>query len=181
MDPLSVSASVASLIGITDTVARRLYKYVRAVKGIEKEIAALSMEITNLYGVLNSLHLVADRLETEASALSLQDRAMQIEHIHACYDTLDSIKTSLEKDNPSMTKSRMDSARRRLQWPFSESSTKSLIEAVGRYRQTLALAVNADTMAALLQVLSQQKNISNGVDDIRNRMLASSMSKIRDR
>ena len=179
MDSLSVTASIVSLIGAADTVARRLYKYLKAAKGAEKSIANLSMEITYLYGVLNSLHLVASRFESEDFDLSIHERSIQIDHIHACYGTLDDIRSLLSKDDPSTANSKMDSARRRLHWPLSESKTKALIDDVGRHRQTLALALSADTMAALLQSLSLQRDMSNGIEDIKNRMIASSMSETR--
>ena len=179
MDPLSVSASIVSLVGAADTVARRLYKYNKAAKGADKSIASLSMEITNLYGVLNSLHLVASRFESEDLDLSIHERSIQIDHIHACYSTLDVIRSILSKDDPSTANSQMESTRRRLHWPLSESKTKALLDDVGRHRQTLALALSADTMAALLQSLSFQRDISNGIEDIKNRMIASSMSETR--
>lgn len=84
MDPLSLSASILSLVGAADTV----YKYISSVKGAEKSTSDLSREIANLYGVLNSLGLVAIRFESEASELSLHERSMQIDHVHACYNTL---------------------------------------------------------------------------------------------
>ena len=179
MDPLSVSASIVSLVGVTDTVARRLYKYVKAAKGAEKCIANLSMEITNLYGVLNSFHLVASRFKSEDVNLSIHERSMQIDHIHACYSTLDGIRSILNKDDPITANSKLESAFRRLHWPLSESKTKALVDDVGRHKQTLALALSADTMAALLQGLSLQKDMSNGIEDIRSRMIASSMSETR--
>lgn len=179
MDPLSVSASIVSLIGAADTVVRRLYQYIKAAKGADKDIATLSMEITNLYGVLSSLHLVASRFESEVSELSMQERSMQIDHIHACYNTLDGIRSLLSKDDPSTTNSKMESVRRRLHWPLSESKTKALIDEVGKHKQTLALALNADTLVAMLQSLSRQKEMSNGINEIRNRLIASSMTETR--
>ena len=179
MDPLSVSASIVSLVGAADTVARRLYKYIKAAKGAEKSIAKLSKEIIDTYGVLNSLHLVASRFESEEFDLSIHERGFQIDQIHACYSTLDNIRSILCKDDPSAADSKMESARRRLHWPLSESKTKALVDDVGRHRQTLALALSADTMAALLQSLSLQRDISNGIEDIKNCMIASSMSETR--
>lgn len=179
MDPLSVSASIVSLIGAADVVVRRLYQYIKSAKEASKEITTLSMEITNLYGVLSSLQLVASRFESEVSELSIQERSMQIDHIHACYNTLDSIRSLLNKDDPLMTNSKMESVRRRLHWPLSESKTKALIEDVGKHKQTLALALNADTLVAMLQSLSHHKDISSGINDIRNRMIASSMTESR--
>ena len=179
MDPLSVSASIVSLVGAADTVARRLYNYIKAAKGAEKSIANLSTEITHLYGVLNSLHLVASRFESEDFDDSIHERSIQMDHIHACYSTLDGIRSILSKDDPSTAGSKMDSARRRLHWPLSESKTKALVDDVGRHRQTLALALSADTMAALLKSLSLQRDMSNGIEDIKTHMIASSLSETR--
>ena len=64
-DPLSISASIAGLITIADSVFHRTFKYVKAVKEAPKEIAALSPELGILYGILNSLHLIAYQFETE--------------------------------------------------------------------------------------------------------------------
>ena len=114
MDPLSASASIAGLLSTADVVVRRLYEYIKAVRAAEKEISALSMEITNLYGVLSSLQLVASRFENADFEPSLQERTMQLHQIHACYGTLDGIRSLLEKDDPSMSKSRMDVVMRRL-------------------------------------------------------------------
>ena len=181
MDPLSVSASIVSLVGVARTVARLVSKYITTAKGAEKRIANLSLEITNLYGVLNSLELVASGFESEGFKLSMNERSMQIEHIHACYSTLDAIRSILSKEDPSTADSRLDSTLRRLHWPLSESKTKALVDDVGRHRQTLALALSADTMAALLQGLSLQRDMSNGIEDIKNRMIASSLSETRGR
>ena len=181
MDPLSVSASIVSLIGAADTVVRRLYKFQKAARGAERQISALSFEVTNLYGVLSSLHLTATRFESEVFELTIKERSMQIDHIHACYNTLDSIRSLLAEDDPSTANGNLDSFKRRLHWPLSESKTKEFIDQLGRHRQTLALALSADTMAALLQGLSQQRNMADGIEDIRSRLIASSMTEARSR
>lgn len=91
----------------------------------------------------------------------------------------DSMRSLLKKNDPSVSSSKMGSVRRKLYWPFSESKTKALVEDVGRHRQTLALALSADTMSALLAGLSQQRAISNAIDDIRSRIIVSSMNEAR--
>ena len=179
MDPLSVSASIASLVSAAATVLRGLYMYTKVARGAEKQISALSMEITHLYGVLSSLQLIASRFESDVVELTDQERSMQINHVHACYNTLDSIRSLLVEHDPSMASSRMHSLRRRLHWPLSESRTKDFTNEVGRHKQTLALALNADTMAALLQSLSIQRGMADGIEDIRSRMLAGALSESR--
>ena len=181
VDPLSASASISGVLSTADVVVWRLYKYIKAVRAAEKEISALSMEITNLYGVLSSLQLAASRFENADSELSLQERTMQLHHIHACYDTLDGIRSLLEKDGPFMSKSRMDVVKRRLHWPLSQTKTKTLTEEVGRHKQNATIALNAGTLSALLTALSRQGAISHDIEDVRNQMMAVSMSDARRR
>lgn len=106
---------------------------------------------------------------------------MQLHHIHACYDTSDETRSLLEKDDPSISKSRMDIIKRKLHWPLSQTKTKTLIEEVGRNKQTLTLALNADTLLALLIALSRRGAISHDVEDVRNQIIAISMSDVQRR
>jgi hypothetical protein len=140
-DPLSVAASVAGLITIAETVIRNGYQYVRDAEGAGSQIATLILEITNLFGVLHSLRLVACRFEGEDF-----DSTMQIHHIQSCYEILDKIQKQLDKADPAKSRNRLDAARRKLQWPLSSSETKSLIAEVERHKSTLSLALNADGM-----------------------------------
>lgn len=91
-DPLSISASIAGLISLTDAAFRRTFKYVRAIKDAPKEISALSSELGVLYGLLNSLHLVICQLDKEAF-----QSAVQRHHLHSCYRTLEKVKAILDK------------------------------------------------------------------------------------
>lgn len=174
MDPLSISASIAGLISAADVVVTRLYKYIKGVKDAEKDVSALATEVTGLYGVLNSLRLVAIRIEGERF-----EPTLRVHHIHACYDTLDSLRTLLDKNDPTLTSSRMEATMKRLQWPLSARRTKDFIEEVGRHKQTLSLATSAQTLSALLESLTHQQNLIDGVNDIRKRMEATSLTKTR--
>ena len=81
--------------------ASKAYDLAFRIKWAEKQIRALSVEITHLYGVLSRLHLMASRFEIEVSEVPVQQRSLQIDHIHACYSTLDSILSLLRRNNPS--------------------------------------------------------------------------------
>jgi hypothetical protein len=85
-DPLSVAASVAGLITIIELVIHNGYQYIKDVKGVKSQIATLIVEITNLFDVLHSLHLVAYRFEGKEF-----DSTMQIHHIQSCYVLLEKI------------------------------------------------------------------------------------------
>ena len=56
---------------------------------------------------------------------------------------------------------------KRLKWPFSVSEAKTLCVEIEQHKSTLSLALNVDGMTAFLQSLSRQKDLQNGIDDIK--------------
>lgn len=63
MEVLGVASSIAGLISLADVIAFKVSKYYNLVKGAQSEIRALLIEVQSLYGVLNSLKLLATCLE----------------------------------------------------------------------------------------------------------------------
>lgn len=165
-DPLSISASIAGLIALADSVFRRTFNYIKSVKEAPKEIAALSSEIGALYGILNHVHLIACQLEGEKF-----DSAIQVHYIHSCYQTFEKVKMMLDKyDTLNSDKRSVDAMKRRLTWPFTVPEAKSLIAEVERHKTTLGLALTADGMTGLLTALSKQNELKNGVDEIKHQL-----------
>lgn len=153
-DPLSVAGSIAGLISIGDFVFRKLYHYAKAVKGAEKEIKELRDEVSALTGVLHSLRLVARDLEADDKF----DKTVRIEHVNACLATLHKINSALAEFQFRKDQT-IRNAVHRLKWPFASSDTKDLCKEVQRHRETLSLALSADTLVGLLQCLSTQEDI----------------------
>ena len=165
-DPLSVSASIAGLITLADIVFHRTYKYVKAVKKAPNEISALSAEIGSLYGILSRLQLVSRQLEDEAF-----DTVTRIHHVHSCYQTLEQVKSILDRDDTSsLDGQRLETVRRKLRWPFASSEVKNLIADIERHKTTLGLALNVDCMSALVQALSRQDEVRSAVEGIRTEL-----------
>ena len=161
-DPLSVSASISGLITLADIVFRRTYKYVKAVKKAPKEISALSTEIGSLYGILSSLQLVSRQLEGETF-----DTSTRIHHVQSCFETLQHVRSILDKDDTSsLNDQRLETFKRKLRWPFTSSEVKDLIAEIERHKATLGLALNVDCMAGLLQALSRQDDVRSTVEGI---------------
>ena len=162
-DPLSVSASISGLITLADIVFHRIYKYVKAVKKAQKEISALSAEIGSLYGILSRLQLVSRQLEDEAF-----DTITRVHHVHSCHQTLEQVKSILDRDNTSSAHGqRMEAVRRKLRWPFTSLEVKNLITDIERHKATLGLALNVDCMSGLVQALSRQDEVRSSVEGIR--------------
>jgi len=148
MDPLSLSASIAGLISITEMIAGRSYNYIKEARGASKEVRKLLEEITDLFGVLNSLRLVASRYEQERF-----HSTMQSQHIYTCHILLEKIKERLDKADPSQVNEKKSQfyqkasmLGRTLIWPFSSTETKGLIAEVEKQKGTLSLALAADGM-----------------------------------
>jgi len=143
MDPLSVSASIAGLITIADVIVRNGYKFLKQVKHSEKTVSTLISEVNHLSGTLYSLRNVAQRFEMDTMAF---EPATQIRYIDFCYQTLETIRITLENANPAGSKGSVGSLSRKLRWPLSASETEALVTDVKRHISTLHLALSADGM-----------------------------------
>ena len=162
-DPLSVSASIAGLITITDAVFRRTFKYVKAVKGAPDEVSSLTLVLGSLSGILHNLELVAAQFEGEPF-----DTAIQVNHVHSCLQTVEKVEKILDKYSSLSAGSQKMEKMKRLKWPFSVSEAKTLCVEIEQHKTTLSLALNVDGMTAFLQTLSRQKDLQNGIDDIKS-------------
>lgn len=160
-DPLSVAGSIAGLISIGDFVFRKLYHYAKTVKGAEKEIKGLKDEVAALTGVLHNLRLVARDLEADDKF----DQTIRIEHVNSCLATLHKINSALSEFQFRKDQT-LRNAVHRLKWPFASADTKDLCKEVRRHRETLSLALSADTLVGLLQCLSTQKDIVSHLKSI---------------
>lgn len=63
MEALGVASSIAGLISLADVIAFKISKYYTLVKSAQSDIRQLLLEVQSLYGVLNSLKLLAQCLE----------------------------------------------------------------------------------------------------------------------
>ncbi|KAF6219211.1 hypothetical protein HO133_005036 [Letharia lupina] len=86
-DPLSVSASIAGLITVTDAVFSRTFKYVKAVQGAPNEVSSLTLALGALSGILHNLRLVASQLEGKPF-----DTAIQVNHTCSCIETMEKVE-----------------------------------------------------------------------------------------
>lgn len=159
-DPLSVAGSIVGLIALGDVVFRQLHKYVRNVREAEKVVLGVKNEVAALNGVLHNLHLIALELEDDKTI----DNVLQIDHIAACSATLTKIQKLASKIN--FKGEKIHDTLQRFKWPYKTEEMKELQDEVHRHRDTLSLALSADTMVALLDCLSSQKDIIKKLDRI---------------
>ena len=138
---LSIAASIAGLVSLVDVVARRIFKYAGKAKNAEKQVDGLIAEITDFYGVLNKLQLVACRFEDEKL-----DSTMQVYQITSCGKLLGRIRSRLRDFDANEHDGKGMGLAKKLKWPFSSSETGDLIVELGRLKATWCLALEADGM-----------------------------------
>ena len=170
-DPFSVSASIAGLVSLADLVFNRAYKYTKDVRGASEEVKTLVQSIGALSGILHNLLLIARQVEGEAS-----DSTTQIDHISSCYLTIVKMRRILEKYESSNGQL---SAMKKLQWPFSSSEARSITVEIERHKSTFSLALGVDSLSALHQALSRQKELQNSIGEMRTEIRQWQQAKIR--
>ncbi|KAF3923039.1 Ankyrin-2 [Dactylellina cionopaga] len=166
MDPLSIAASVAGLIGLADIVSAKSYGYLSGVKDAPNQWKVLASEVSTLSGVLKGLEFklkdvvgLQDGCLPGTSSLvqaSGNPSSGQIDIFLAVEATLKKIETLLDKWQSAPLKSR-------LKWPFKESEVSAYLATIGRFKSTLTFALTGDT---LKEQAAASKDIKVGVSDI---------------
>lgn len=164
MDPLSLSASIAGLISLADTVFKYTYRYLHAAKGAKDEVHSLSTEIGSLSRVLRSLEGLAIALEAEGQD---PQRAMDLRHLTNCHETIDDIRKTLKKPLEDFdSASKRARLSRQLKWPFSASKVHGILETISRYKETLTLTTSTETLRQLRQFPSKNTEQARKIDKI---------------
>lgn len=161
-DPLSIAASIAGIISLTDTVFRYAFRYARSVSGAKDDIRQLSDEINSFSAVLRSLHALACDLQAQGQEF---DCALRVDYLAQCQHTFEKVKKRLKKASDDLEgSSKVRRVTRQLKWPYSASETKELLEDVSRQKNAISLATSADTMRQLQLLLSKQSDRFDQID-----------------
>ncbi|KAJ3548854.1 hypothetical protein NM208_g796 [Fusarium decemcellulare] len=154
-DPLSISASIAGLVTLADTIFRATFRFAKAAKNVKQDVTQLASETQDLAGVLHRLSLLASALE-----LDTNQKTLRLHHVISCRQMLLRVEKTLSKATADLDSGKsIHHVKRALKWPFSSTETKGLLDEIARHKETLALALTADSMDVLLNCLSRQKKI----------------------
>lgn len=159
-DPLSLAASIAGLISLADLVFKTTFKFVRAAKDTKDEIQNLLDEINNLASVLRRLEALTSDLEDEGQSF---DPTLRNHYLNHCYKTFNKIDSRVRKASESFKKSKFDGIIRQLKWPFSSSETKELLAELSRHKETINVALLADSMRKMQLSLSKSDEIDKKI------------------
>lgn len=163
MDPLSLSASIAGLISLADTVFTAVFKYGRAVKDARSDVQTLADEINGLSAILRNLQALADDLESEKDIF---DPTLRAHYLHQFSKTLDKIGKRVTKSTESFKRSKLDGILRQLKWPFSIGETKELLDNLSHHKAIIMTALSADSMRKVQLSLSKDGALPKEVSAI---------------
>ncbi len=162
-DPLSVAASIAGLVALTDTLFRTVVKFQREVRAASQELGDIATELMDLSGVLHSLSLLASALET-----GQEEATFRLHHVNSCRESVRDIHFKLTKGLDGLNAPRTaKSSKRRLLWPYTTKETQSLLRDISRHKNTMTLALTADSMEAMVKCLSGQTELGREVSEMR--------------
>ncbi|KAI6765521.1 hypothetical protein HG530_006591 [Fusarium avenaceum] len=168
MEAVSLAASIAGLVTLADLVFRAAVKYHKSVKDAPKEVKALVDEVKDLSVLLHNLSLVEYGLATQPDpAAQANTRPPKPLHLQQCQNLLRRLQSGL----PDLeTGSGLQKLQGRLKWPFSISDTKEMLQAIGRHKQTINIALTAQSISKLQIYLSRQEESSSAIQDMRKNL-----------
>jgi hypothetical protein len=151
MDPLSIAASIITVLHATNAVISICYDYGAAVKKSPWELSRLTEEVKSLRNILEALEQLAKKSESSDSATDSQLPTLTLlcepdtGPLAMCLTELEALEKKL---CPPSWSGQVGSKRRALVqafgWPLKERDTKKILENIGRYKATLNLAITAD-------------------------------------
>lgn len=168
MEAVSLAASIAGLVTLADLVFRAAVKYHKSVKDAPKEVKALVDEVKDLSLLLHNLSLVEYGLAAQPDpAAQANARPPKPLHLQQCQNLLRRLQSGLPDLEAGSGLQKLQS---RLKWPFSISDTKEMLQAIGRHKQTINIALTAQSISKLQICLSRQEETSSAIQDMKENL-----------
>lgn len=159
-EPLSIAASIAGLISLYDGVFRAAFKFSRSAKHYKEEITTISDELNSLSAELRSLEALASSLEDEGDNFRRGN-------LDLCKETLRRAEHRMKPfesfQNSGLNPSKPCHIAQRIKWPFSESETQKLLNDICRHRQSISLALSANILRKLQDIIAKVDILSNEI------------------
>lgn len=162
-DPLSLAASIAGLISLADVTFKYTYKFVGAAKDAKTDVSALADEINNLGSVLRVLEALASDMEAEGDQF---DPTLRNHYLNHCFKALSRIEMKTKKAIERFVRSKVDCIYQQLKWPFSSSETNSLLDELSRHKETINMALAADSMQKLQISLTKMDKLGESISKV---------------
>jgi hypothetical protein len=149
MDPLSITASVFAIIQIADRVISVCKDYVTTVKDAPSDLRTIMIEVGSVKCVLEVLKLLISEGSGDDHSIVLLKLGSSDGPLEGCKRAF----TALEKLFPSPADYPANGKRRKvaaslanLAWPFKKDKARSLLEDIGRHKDTISLGLTTETV-----------------------------------
>ncbi|KAL9119964.1 MAG: hypothetical protein Q9187_003483 [Circinaria calcarea] len=153
MDPLSITASIITVLQATNVVISICYDYSSSVKQSNWQLPKVIEELKNLRNVLETLEPLARTAEStnpgpESRLPTLKLLCSPDTGRGLLFDCLEELNILKDKLSPPSWAGPDGSKRRTLVlaigWPLKEGETKKALDNLESYKATLALAITVD-------------------------------------
>ncbi|KAF3931442.1 Ankyrin-3 [Dactylella cylindrospora] len=162
---MEAAAAITGFIALAEVFVTKGSKYYSAIKGAIPEISALLSEVTELYGVLNSLHLVIVRLGTHGVELGQHNQQGKVdqaiirsEYLLTCRSNISQLQGLLEKFDPE-SQSKWALFKLKMLWPLKAHETEELTKNIQHNKTNIQLALQVNELSALLSALKAQEDM----------------------
>jgi len=148
MDPLSLTASIITVIELSGAVVRICYNFRKSVKGASGEAAKITKELNALHNVLEQLLEFAESEERAGtSRLSSLSSLTKLDGpLARCQGESEILGQKLK---PETGLKQIGNA---LSWPFKEGEVRKALEGLGSIKASLQLALIIDNTQAVFRV-----------------------------
>ena len=138
MDPLSLAASVAGLIGITWKVSRAVGSYCKLAKDTRKDVLQISQELISMRDVLCQLDefLRSHQLKTNI----FEKNSVLANALDVCGDNIERISSKIQNLEHDGTARIWE----KLKWPFSEREIQKVLVTLQRCAATFQFALSIE-------------------------------------
>ncbi|KAG0131113.1 hypothetical protein HOY82DRAFT_519449 [Tuber indicum] len=144
MDPLSITASVITVVTLTGQLISLGYSYGAGVLGCPQELRELAAELVSFSTVLDAVRGVLDPTKnpTAGAHPTLIGSSLQ-SSLDECVTQLEKLLLTLQKyQDPAAGK--VKNLVKRMKWPLKEQETKEWIGRIEGYKSTFSLALSTD-------------------------------------
>ncbi|EXA51250.1 hypothetical protein FOVG_03714 [Fusarium oxysporum f. sp. pisi HDV247] len=141
-DPLSVTASVAGIVGALLHGSKRLYEFIDSLQNAPKDIAALSTDLRALYEILAHITNAQDRLSSHLDlCVSLKAPLENRLNIFDEFTTLLQGFTQISRDGTIQVR-----VWKQMVWAFKDKEIQLFRDTITTYKVSLDMALSAMTL-----------------------------------
>lgn len=138
MDPLSVAASIAGLLTLSEQITKAVVNYSKGVKNGPETIEGLIEELTALHSALERLAIFNSAGEHKSGTLGKS--SVLLLALDKCEDILARLFDKVQTFN----QNKISATFERLKWPFSEKEIRIMLTNLRGYVSTFQFSLTAD-------------------------------------